>query len=221
MHVPPTRLVCPPVLGGALSGFSFLVIADGAGFLAARADTANKLIWRGAEIAAPLLKDCPSRSVHVYTSWGFVSGLCICCARSRGGVPLASDAPATTWIDGRDSICPVLGWAEHVLYRDNKRLKDDFVFTASNDELLQFLKIRAPPTEVDIYRHEYGFVVLWRDTLELSSGKPTTQIADNKTAQRSATSPWQLWLRSLAIGVCLPCCAMTARHRTNRVELSQ
>jgi hypothetical protein len=149
---------------GALSGLSFLVIADGAGFLAARADTANKLIWRGAEIAAPLLKDCPSRSVHVYTSWGFVPGFAFV-AHVPEEVFTSVDAPATTWIDGRDSICPVLGWAEHILYRDNKRLKDDFVFTASNGELLQFLKIRAPPSEVDIYRHKYGFVVLRRGTL--------------------------------------------------------
>jgi hypothetical protein len=43
------------------------------------------------------------------------------------------------------------------------------VSAASDDELLEFLKIRASPSEVDIYRHPRGFVVLRRDSQGLGA----------------------------------------------------
>jgi hypothetical protein len=46
--------------------------------------------------------------------------------------------------------CPVLGWAEH----------NWEVSKATDAELVQFLKIEASPDEVDVRRHDTGFVVL-------------------------------------------------------------
>ena len=146
---------------GVVAGLSFLVVTDLSGFSVARAYTAEKPIWRGAAIAAPLLQHCPPGSVHVFTSRGFVPGFAFLAHVSEELFSNA-DAPETAWIDGADSECPVLGWAEHVFYRGNERLKSDFVSRASDEELLQLLKIRAKPAEVRIYRHNTGFVVLRR-----------------------------------------------------------
>jgi hypothetical protein len=150
--------------GGALIGLSFFVAADSTGFAAAREDTANKLIWRGAKIAGPLLQHCAPKSVHVYTSWGFVPGFAFV-ARAPEELFVNAQDPATEWIDSRNSNCPVLGWAEHVLYRGSERLKGDFVFTATDDELLSLLKIDVTSSKVDILRHKYGYVVVNRDAL--------------------------------------------------------
>jgi hypothetical protein len=150
---------------GALTGLSFLVIADGVGFAAARADTASKLIWRGAELAGPLLRHCQSKSVHVYTSWGFVPGFAFV-AHAPEALFVNVQDPASEWMEPKDFDCPVLGWAEHVVYRGAERLQGDFVFNANNDELLNLLKIRASPSQVEIHRHQYGYVVLRRGTLE-------------------------------------------------------
>lgn len=149
---------------GALVGLSFLLITDISGFFVARASTAEKENWSGAAIVAPLLQRCPPGSVHVFTSWGFVPGFAFV-AHAPQEVFTSVDAPETVWIGPEDSTCPVLGWAEHVAYRGNERLAGDFVQKVSDDELLQLLKIRALPSEVDIYRHIRGFVVLRRGTL--------------------------------------------------------
>ena len=148
---------------GAAAGLSFLVVTDINGFSVARAYTAEKPIWNGATIVSPLLQHCPSGSVHVFTSHGFVPGFAFL-AHGPEDLFSSADAPETAWIDAAESACPVLGWAEHVFYRGNKRLEDEFVSTASDDELLQLLKIRALPSQVDIYRHRTGFVVLRRGT---------------------------------------------------------
>jgi hypothetical protein len=149
---------------GALVGVSFLVVTDINGFFVARASTAEKENWSGAAIVAPLLQHCPPGSVHVFTSWGFVPGFAFV-AHAPQELFTSVDAPETVWIGATDSICPVLGWAEHVAYRGNERLAWDFVLKASDDELLRLLKIRALPSEVDIYRHRGGFVVLRHGTL--------------------------------------------------------
>jgi hypothetical protein len=148
---------------GALVGLSFLALLSVNGYFVASSDIEAKENWSGAAIVAPLLQGCPSGSVHVYTSWGFVSGFAFL-SHAPEGLFASADAPGTGWIDAKDSGCPVLGWAEHVAYLGNQRLADDFVLTASEDELLQLLKIRSPSSEVDIYRHKGGFVVLRRGT---------------------------------------------------------
>ena len=144
--------------GGAIVGLSFLVVTGISGFSAARADTAGKWIWSGAAVVAPLLQHCPPGSVHVT---GFVPGYAFL-AHAPEDLFASVGAPETAWIGGGDSTCPVLGWAEHVAWRGNEPLAGDFVLAATVDELLQFLKIRALPSEVDIFRHQKGFVVLRR-----------------------------------------------------------
>jgi hypothetical protein len=88
----------------------------------------------------------------------------ICRIRASGGVHSRRCLRAA-WIDLGDSTCAVLGWAENVVFRGDERLKYDFVSAASNNELLELLKIRAPLSEVDNHRHQKGFVVLRRGTL--------------------------------------------------------
>jgi len=149
---------------GAFVGLSLLVITDISGFFAARRQTAQKLVWSGASIAAPLLQNCPPASVHVYTSWGFVPGFAFV-AHTPEEVFTSVDAPEAAWSDAKDARCAVLGWAEHVRYRGNERLTADFTLTARDDELLELLKIHALPSEVEIYRHSGGFVVLRSGTL--------------------------------------------------------
>jgi len=144
---------------GAIMAFTLLVIIDVNGFFAARADTDGKLICRGAALAAPLLQHCAPGSVHVTTE--FRAGYAIL-AHSPEDVFASVDAPATKWINAKDSACPVLGWAEHVFWRGMERLPGDFVQKASAEELLQLLKIQAAPSEVDIRRYTSGFVVLKR-----------------------------------------------------------
>ena len=50
---------------GTFAGLSFFVVTDISGFFAARAVTADKGIWSGVSIVAPLLQHCPLGSVHV------------------------------------------------------------------------------------------------------------------------------------------------------------
>lgn len=150
---------------GALAGLSFLVVTDISGLFTARAATAEKENWNGGgAIVGPLLQHCPQRSVHVFTSWGFVPGFAFV-AHAPEELFISADAPETAWIGAEDSACPVLGWAEHVFYRGNERLKDDLAMAGSDEELLKLMKIRALASEVDIYRHKRGFVVLRRGSL--------------------------------------------------------
>jgi hypothetical protein len=148
---------------GALVGLGLLTVTDVNGFFVARASVSEKENWRGAAMVTPLLGNCPPGSVHIFTSWGFVPGFAFL-AHAPQSLFLSADAPETAWIGAGDSPCPVLGWAEHVAYRGKERLEDDFVLAASDDELLHMLKISARPSEVDIYRHARGFVVLRRGT---------------------------------------------------------
>ncbi|MGA8772138.1 MAG: hypothetical protein WB610_17425, partial [Rhodomicrobium sp.] len=69
---------------------------------------------------------------------------------------------ATPWLDAAASSCPVLGWAEDSL--DWQKLNDA--------ALIRFLKVRTSPNEVQIVRHETGFVILKRPsgTGKLSTG---------------------------------------------------
>jgi hypothetical protein len=60
--------------------------------------------------------------------------------------------------------CPVLGWAEHIAE------EEDFS-QATDADLVQFLKIEASPDEVDVHRHNTGFVVLKRAPLDLKQGE--------------------------------------------------
>jgi hypothetical protein len=144
---------------GCLAGAGLLVVTSINGFAAARRLTAAKMIWSGAKIAAPLLARCPRASVHV-GGLGFIPGYAFV-ARVSTDVFTSADAPDTPWIGAGDSTCPVLGWAEHVIAPSLSE-EQDYVFAASDDQLLQWLKIRALPSEVEIHRHQTGFVILRR-----------------------------------------------------------
>ena len=122
------------------AGLTFFLITDISGFFAARAFTADKRIWSGVSIAAPLLQHCPPRSVHVTAaphSFAFVA--------HAPEELFASVDENTPWIGSRDSTCPVLGWAEHIVFLDHTTLPDDYVLTASDDELLRLLKFKPSP----------------------------------------------------------------------------
>ncbi len=130
-----------------------LLATDARGFVGARDFTADKPIWRGAALVAPLLSRCGPASVHVNQVAPFFA--------------LAAHAPASVFVDvvplpndqqhASEGVgCPVLGWAEHV------RQGDDFLETASDGQLLDLLRIGESPDQVRIYRHKSGYVVLRR-----------------------------------------------------------
>ena len=136
------------------------LVSSYSGFLAAKSFTASKPIWRGAEVTAPLLKECPEGSVHVAsgtisatrTSLHYFARM----AGTSSALFLDAGADATPSLSVAAARCPVMGWAEHVL------LGDDFLIRATDAELLRLLKIDATPAEVDVRRHKSGFVVLSR-----------------------------------------------------------
>jgi hypothetical protein len=148
---------------GSIVGLSFLAVTSVGGYAVARNFTAGKWSWSGAAIVAPLLRSCPPGSIHV-RGLGFIAGFAFA-ARAPEYVFANVDPPETPWIGAGDSTCPVLGWAEHVVVPGHVRVGDDFVLGASDDELLKLVKIRALPSEVNIYRHQKGFVVLRRGAL--------------------------------------------------------
>lgn len=111
---------------GAVAGLSFLVVTDINAFSVARAYTAEKPIWAAMPLRRPLYAGVGS-CVHLV---GLCPCLCISCTCSRG-LFSSADAPETAWNDASESTCPILGWAEHVFYRGNERLKND---TATPDK---------------------------------------------------------------------------------------
>jgi hypothetical protein len=141
-------------LVSGIGALIFLLVTDIGGVTQARAFTANKPIWSGAAIVAPLLDLCPAGSVRVNGSpanFAFA-------AQAPEAVFVPRDAFFPEPAAHADETCPVLGWAEHV------REGNDFLRVASDEELLQYLNIRASASEVDIRRHSSGFVVLRRSS---------------------------------------------------------
>ncbi len=138
-------------LASAAFGAAALLAASAFGFVQAQAFTAAKPVWRSAERVTTLLASCEPGDVHVWENAQLYA--------------TASGAPPATFIDAADETttpaapggCPVLAWAEHV------RRGDDFIVTASDADLLQMMKIDAPPTSVRIERHASGFVILRGD----------------------------------------------------------
>jgi hypothetical protein len=122
----------------------------------------TKGFWRGADLVRPYVSHCREGSVHVYYEhptkpyepwpwelWDF---------HKLTGAPQAvfadAGAEATPWLDAADSSCPVLGWAEDSL--DWQKIQDT--------DLVRFLKINTSLNEVQIVRHETGFVILKRSS---------------------------------------------------------
>ena len=155
-------------LVAACGALLFLCASNIHGFVAARSVVDQKMIWRGAKIVRPLLDHCPAGSIHVATGnlreknrsfiWKF--------SKMTGASPsLFVDAKlqSTPSIPPAMTPCPVLGWAEHIAE------EEDFS-QATDADLVQFLKIEASPGEVDVHRHNTGFVVLKRAPLDLKQG---------------------------------------------------
>ncbi len=145
--------------GGA--ALCFLVTSSALGFANARHYTSLKPIWRGVEVARPLLSKCGDASVHVYygnTSkpyaawesglWNFPT-----LTGASPGIFVDPQEESTSYLSAVTSSCPVLGWAEHT-----KQLKG-----LNDSDLLKLLKIEASLDSVEFIRRRTGFVILKRD----------------------------------------------------------
>jgi hypothetical protein len=147
----------------ALGAAGVLAVISGvSGFLTAREFTAAKPTWKGAAVVRPLLKECPNGSVHVAADeiTKPLPGPFIASFARLANVPstLLVDVgnAQTPLLSPDDARCPVLAWAEHV------RLGDNFLTQVPDAELLRLTKINASPKDVEIRRHQSGFVVLKR-----------------------------------------------------------
>lgn len=146
----------------ALAGAAVLAVASSVtGFLAAREFTAAKPVWKGATVVGPLLQGCPAGSVHVGkarittpaptspASFAYMTG-------TSPALFVDVGSPETPVLQASQARCPVLAWGEHVL------LGHDFATRYSDADVLQLMKIEASPEDVEVRRHESGFVVLSR-----------------------------------------------------------
>jgi hypothetical protein len=147
-------------LVAACSTLLFLGASSIYGFVAAHSQVAWKWIWRGAEIVQPFLDRCPT-GMHIANGdvrrqrasfpWHF--------AKMTGASPsLFVDArlQSTPSISPAMTPCPVLGWAEQIWGEEG------FMARATDADLVRYLKIEASLDEVDVRRHNAGFVVLKR-----------------------------------------------------------
>jgi hypothetical protein len=132
---------------GALACLAFLTLTEASSYSKAFSFVSDKPAWRGVELVKPVLQGCPSAAVHVN---GFVN-LFATAARVSHSMFLDASSTKTPFIRAALSSCSVLGWAEH--------LSRQFVLEASEEELLQLLKIDAGRPEVNIIRHAHGFVI--------------------------------------------------------------
>jgi hypothetical protein len=133
--------------GGCLAGLLLLVLTDAGGYFQARILVSEKPIWRGAQIASPLLRNCPMGSVHVNE---FVSLFAVA-AHVPEDLFVATNSSNAGLLSQNAFACPVLGWAEHL---------QDAAVGKEDEELLYMLKISASPSAVDIRRHKSGVVVM-------------------------------------------------------------
>jgi hypothetical protein len=143
------RSLTTPALGIAFAS-AFAVLSCIGGFMAARSSTAMKPIWKGAEVAAPLLGACPARSVAVLGA----PKLYAIMSKMPKSIFFNSESAQLHTPTDENSACHVLGWAEHV------RRGDDYLDRASDTELLQLLSIDARSGTYEVKRHGSGFVVL-------------------------------------------------------------
>jgi hypothetical protein len=132
---------------GALACLAFLTLTDAGSYSKAFSFVSDKPAWRGVELVTPVLHGCPSAAVHVN---GFVN-LFATAARVSDSMFVDASFSKTPFVKAGLSSCSVLGWAEH--------LSPQFVLEASEEELLQLLKIDAGRLEVNIIRHAHGFVI--------------------------------------------------------------
>jgi hypothetical protein len=132
---------------GALACLAFLTLTGASSYSKAFSFVSDKPAWRGAELVTPVVRGCPSAAVHVN---GFVN-LFAAAARVSDSMFVDASFPKTPFVTAGLSSCSVLGWAEH--------LSPQFVLGASDEELLQLLKIDAGQSEVNIIRHAHGFVI--------------------------------------------------------------
>lgn len=143
------------------SRFGTVVAAATAVFLAATAATGVvaadrfltiKPVWNGVPIVSKLARGCPAGSVHVPAQYPFV-------------YPVAANLPPALFISVDDvrstpagvGRCPVLAWAEHVTKGER------FVFDASDQELLDLMKLGPASDGMRVLRHRTGFVVVRTD----------------------------------------------------------
>jgi hypothetical protein len=117
--------------------------------MTARAFTAAKPAWKGAALVAPLARNCPAASIHVN---GFVPFFAYA-ARVPEPVFVDIREPATQPINPAPSACPVLGWAE-------EPHPADYMRRATDEDVMQLMKIDGSPSQVEILRHPTGFVIL-------------------------------------------------------------
>jgi hypothetical protein len=130
------------------------------GFANARYYLPTKAFWSGADIVRPFLAHCKEGTVHVYyenqsdpyVSWPWAMWNFHRLTGAPQAVFLDSRESSTPTLDAAASSCPVLGWAEHNW--DWQEMADK--------ELLKLLRIEASPDDVEIIRHESGFVILTR-----------------------------------------------------------
>jgi len=129
------------------------------GFIKSHELVASKPVWKGAEIAGPLLRECPPGSVHVgmekITEGSAFIPYFAMMSKAPTDVFVDAGSQATGEMRVSAARCPVLGWAEHVL-------AGDFVSKATDAELLAILKIEGAPEEVFVERHVSGFILLQR-----------------------------------------------------------
>jgi hypothetical protein len=136
-----------------------LVIADAGGLAAARVSIEEKLIWRGAAVVAARVASCPSASIHVYPGVPFLFALA---ARAPASLFVPAQSPQTPVLHVADAECPVLGWAEHIVFIKTSSPQRIAIADASAEQLLEQLKIDALPSQVKIDRYPAGYVVTKR-----------------------------------------------------------
>jgi len=147
------------LMAGA-AALCLLATSDVLGFANARYYLPTKAFWSGADIVRPFLHHCKEGSVHVYyenpsdpyISWPWAMWNFHRLTGAPQAVFLDSRESSTPTLDAGASSCPVLGWAEHSW--DWQEMADK--------ELLKLLKIDVSPDDVEIVRHESGFVILTR-----------------------------------------------------------
>ena len=147
-------------LMAGVAALCFLITSSVLGFANVRHYTALKPIWRGAEVVRPLLSHCQEAAVHVYygnssrpyIAWPSAMESFTKLTGASQKLFVDPQEDSTSWLSAATSSCPVLGWAEHA---GALKALDDH-------ELLRLLKVDASPDDVDIVRHQRGFVILKR-----------------------------------------------------------
>jgi hypothetical protein len=161
-------------LGVAAAAAAFVGLTTCYDFDAARAFVMVKPAWSGGTLVSSMIRNCPPRSIHVHEffgtnravrglgtySYGFVSNM-----PKDTFVPVfrGEFVPGVGSEEERNGSrigysCPVLGWAEHVI---SEIVRVD-VQKATDQELLDLLKIEVLPADVQILRHRKGYIVLRR-----------------------------------------------------------